>query len=78
MVQKRSIESMLAVFDLSDFDSLNAPSDFQSRIMVVYDRSAKKREVRVLDAGISQEMRLRIDSWFCRNRHLCDSVWGIF
>lgn len=63
----RHAEKVMSVFDLTIGEVLHLPQNLSTRVVLVYDEKAKRKEFTVLNHGISKSTRERIETWLKDN-----------
>ncbi|MCF8081708.1 MAG: hypothetical protein K9M96_01320 [Deltaproteobacteria bacterium] len=82
MENKRYISTLYSVFDLPHNEELHhkhpeGSRDKPTRVMMVYDRALNRRTFQVLDHGLSESVRKRLECWLTENSHICDAINGL-
>ena len=63
----RHVERVMSVFDLTIGEVLDLPQNLSTRVVLVYDEKARRKEFTVLNSNISKGTRDRIETWLMEN-----------
>ncbi len=77
MENRRNVDKVLSVFDLTHCQGLVLPGGGATRVMLIYDKKENIKEFKVLNKKISKETSGKITSWLEKNIHLYEAIHGL-
>jgi len=72
----RYINRLHWVFDLPHSPEFSFEENAAPRVMMNYERATDQMEFKILDKGLSNEVRERIFCWLSRSSHVWDKING--
>lgn len=76
MENKRYVNQLHWVFDISDMAGTDPESKDPTRVMMIYDRATNVTQFEVLDKDLPKEAREHISVWLRNNTHVRDAING--
>jgi hypothetical protein len=77
MEERRGVEKLLSILDLTIGEALNLRESLSTRVMLFYDAKRSKKEFTVLDQGITGDMKDRIRIWLEENVDIDEVIFEL-
>ncbi|SPD73102.1 hypothetical protein PITCH_A1680019 [uncultured Desulfobacterium sp.] len=74
---KRHIDNLFCIFDLSICKAMGLSKPILTRVIFVYDRNEKIKQIKILDKGVTESMGRRLSSWLENNIEIEDILYHI-
>ena len=77
MAAKREIHNLHCIFNLSICKTLHLDQPIYTRVLLIYDKSENKKEIKIFHKELSEEMRRRLAAWLEKNLEIDDILQNI-
>jgi len=67
MENRKGVEKLMTVFNLTDCNFLNSTAEAATRVMLVYEMDENRMHFTILDRNMSQHLKAQVTTWLEEN-----------